>query len=153
MLNIRADVESQSIGETPVRILQSPRWCPSLKRKWKQPRKRTNVKTHADHHKIRSSVLEEEEKERRLPAREMSAKQKKRLQDALDTRIDSFTFDVRGTSGNEAERRAIESARVQEVNHIRLTNFPGITVADHGNVIQLEQHLRNVEDGHKIVAF
>ena len=63
MLNIRADVESSRLARLGPDFTITALVSFFENRTRKQPRKRTNVKTHADHHKIRSSVLEEEEEE------------------------------------------------------------------------------------------
>jgi len=86
-------------------------------------RKRTNVKPHTDHHKIRSSVVEVKEE----VTKEEECETKQRLQEALDTRIDSFTFDVREVPPETRQNEEQSRSRGYKKLIIRATNFPGIT--------------------------
>lgn len=86
-------------------------------------RKRTNVKPHTDHHKIRSSVVVEVKEE----VKEEECETKQRLQEALDTRIDSFTFDVREVPPETRQNEEQSRSRGYKKLIIRATNFPGIT--------------------------
>lgn len=87
-------------------------------------RKRTNVKPHTDHHKIRSSVVELKEE---FKEEERECETKQRLQEALDTRIDSFTFDVREVPPETRQNEEQSRSRGYKKLIIRATNFPGIT--------------------------
>ena len=87
-------------------------------------RKRTNVKPHTDHHKIRSSVVEVKEE---VKEEERECETKQRLQEALDTRIDSFTFDVREVPPETRQNEEQSRLRGYKKLIIRATNFPGIT--------------------------
>ena len=130
MLNIRADVESSRLARLGPDFTITALVSFFENRTRKQPRKRTNVKTHADHHKIRSSVLEEEEEEEEGEATTSAGTEcetKKRLQDALDTRIDCFTFDVREVPPETRQNEEQSRARGYKKLIIRATNFPGIT--------------------------
>ena len=130
MLNIRADVESSRLARLGPDFTITALVSFFENRTRKQPRKRTNVKTHADHHKIRSSVLEEEEEEEEGEATTSAGTEcetKKRLQDALDTRIDNFTFDVREVPPETRQNEEQSRARGYKKLIIRATNFPGIT--------------------------
>ena len=129
MLNIRADVESSRLARLGPDFTITALVSFFENRTRKQPRERTNVKTHADHHKIRSSVLEEEEEEGEATTSGAGdeCETKKRLQDALDTRIDNFTFDVREVPPETRQNEEQSRVRGYKKLIIRATNFPGIT--------------------------
>ena len=131
MLNIRADVESSRLARLGPDFTITALVSFFENNTPKRRRKRTNVKTHADHHKIRSSVLEEEEEEEEEGEATTSGagecETKKRLQDALDTRIDSFTFDVREVPPETRQNEEQSRLRGYKKLIIRATNFPGIT--------------------------